>query len=531
MAKLSLTRSRGKRAAAYLRKSSDQQEASIPRQREAIFQYAAKHGYDIVVEYVDAGISGVDSSERRPKFMQLIADAEQDKFDYVIAWDMSRVTRSDSMETAAELRPLRRAGVHLVTTDRAEPIDWSTFAGQLILSIEAEGNNQYVRKLARNTTHGQMQMAMRGEWVAGRPPLGYVVGEGRKLELGDPRDVETVRWIFDAYNAGKSLRDVVEGLAERGYRHGLSWVCFALRNRLYVGDFVWGRNTQAKFYSAREGEISETFDRGQTGESDQIVVPDNHPAIIDRELFERTQTLFSGRRRGTTPHKNGGGYVLSGLLRCADCGYAMVGSSQNGQWFHYRCGGSHQKGITFCHPHLLPQTEILAAIFDAFKDRFANAETADRLRAELRDQLRKTERKVDAKALGKQLEAEKGKLSKASKRLVEVDADLLPIVQDQIREIRARITDIEKSLKLANTSERETLTAFDERAERAMAMFSSFETIYRDADPVLLRNFLRETVKTVRVHVSRHPNGKRFRYQFEGGEIVLHEHADLFNSW
>lgn len=530
MAKLALTRSPGKRAVAYLRKSSDQQEASIPRQREAVHQYAIRHKYDIVGEYVDAGISGVDSSDRRTQFMRLVADAEQDAFDFAIAWDLSRITRSDPMETAAELRPLRRTGVKLVTTDRDTPIDWDTFAGQLILSIEAEGNNQYVRKLARNTAHGQMQKAMRGEWVAGRPPLGYIVGPGDKLQLGDPHDVKTIRWMFEQYNAGKSFRDLVDGLVERGYKRGISWVSNAMRNRLYTGDFVWGRNTQAKFYSPRDGEISETFKRGQTQESDQVVVRDNHPAIIDRELFELTQAKFETRKRGTTPIRGGGGFVLSGLLRCADCGFSMIGMNNAGV-IRYRCGGSQQRGAAFCHDHLVTQKEVLAAVFDAFKERYANPEMAKLMREDLKRTLKERDTKCDAVALQRQMDAENGKLKKASQRLVEVDADLLPIVQDQIREIRSRISAIEKSLRLASTGTKEALATFDQRVERSMAMFSRLEAIYQDADPVLLRNFMREAVKTIRVDVSRRPAGSRYRYRFEGGEIITQEHIDPFSSW
>ena len=97
-AKVSVVKSTGRKAAAYLRKSTDQQEASIPGQRNIVHEYALKHGFEIVQEYVDAGISGVDSSSDRMEFAKLVEDASQGKFGYVIAWDLSRITRSDPME-------------------------------------------------------------------------------------------------------------------------------------------------------------------------------------------------------------------------------------------------------------------------------------------------------------------------------------------------------------------------------------------------------------------------------------------------
>ncbi len=129
----------------------------------------------------------------------MIEDAQQGKFQFVICWDLSRLTLSDPMETFAELRPLRKAGVRIALTDREQPIDWDSFAGMLTLSIEAESNNQYVRKLARGTTRGQMQLAKQGKWVAGRPPLGYVVGNDGKLKLGPAKEVEAVRFAYRSY--------------------------------------------------------------------------------------------------------------------------------------------------------------------------------------------------------------------------------------------------------------------------------------------------------------------------------------------
>ena len=292
MGKTRFSRSSGKRAAVYLRRSTDAQEASIEGQREAVHAYADKHGYEIVAEFVDSGISGVDSSGTRREFARLVLAAERGDFDFVLAWDMSRITRSDPMETMAELRPLRKTGVRIATTDRSDPVDWDSFAGVLMLSVEAESNNQYVRKLARGTTRGQAKLARTGRWIAGRPPYGFTLSDEHRLILGDAAEVETVRWAFNAYCDGKSLRGVQEGMRQRGRRMSVSNISFMLRNPLYVGDFVWGRKTQAKFYSIRGGEISEDFDTGQTDECDQVIVKDNHPAIVSRELFERVQAMF-----------------------------------------------------------------------------------------------------------------------------------------------------------------------------------------------------------------------------------------------
>lgn len=534
MAKLKLARSTGKRACIYLRKSTDAQEASIPGQRQAAREYASKHGYQIVAEFVDSGISGVDSSAERKEFQRLIAAAERGEFEYVIAWDMSRITRSDPMETMAELRPLKRAGVRVVTTDKSEPIDWDSFAGVLMLSIEAESNSQYVKKLARGTTRGQASLAKQGLWVAGRPPLGYSVGKDKKLVLGDPGDVEAVRWAFNAYASGESMRGVQTGLKQRGQTMVVSSVRWLLMNRLYAGDFVWGRNTQAKFYSLRGGEIRDDFENGQTSEVDQVIVRDNHPAIVERKLFDSVQAMFSHRKRASTPHQSGGSFVLTGLLRCADCGYGMIGmtnQSAKAKTVLYRCGGSQTKGVGFCHPHMVKQEEVLKSVFEAFKDRYANPQTAERLRTEVRRQLAQTRKQTDVKALENQLAKEQAKFDKASRRLVEVDNDLVDVVQKQVRAIKAVMDALQEEIRGATVKVGDVLADIDSRAAASLAMFERFEEIYRNAELTELRGFLLETVDHIDVNVSREKCGSRHSYKFVDGQIFLRTDADLFDSW
>jgi site-specific DNA recombinase len=535
--KFDVLKSGGRRAAVYLRKSTDQQEASIPGQRAAVQAYALKHGFDIVEEYTDAGISGVDSANERPQFARMIADAERGKFAYVIAWDLSRITRSDPMESMAELRPLRKAGVRLMLTDREQALDWDSFAGMLMLSVEAESNNQFVRKMARGTARGQIQLAKTGRWVAGRPPLGYRVGEDRFLVLGPKPELQAVQWAFRTYEQGSSYRAVQRGLAERGFEMVLSSVKNMLTNPVYVGDAVWGRNCQAKFYSYRGGEITSEFEGRWTSKDDQIIVADAHPPIVTREAFNRVQALLPARKRASTPIAGGGPYVLSGLLRCGDCGYGMVGAQtplkDGGSNVFYRCNGFFTRGVEFCHAHNVFQDDILKAIFATLADRLDNPENAKRLRVELERQLKARSKEVDTKAIDKQLRSERAKLEKAVKRLVEVDSDLVPIVQDQVREIKLKVARLEDQAKAATTDIKESLREYDTKVQAAVELFKHLRTIYRKADPQLLRSFLQQSVEEIQVHVTRSlmRGGNKYSYKFEGGKIIGKEGSSLFGSW
>lgn len=105
------------RAVAYYRMSSDKQETSIPDQSGAIRARIAKDGHKITEEYRDDGISG-DDTAKRLGFQRMIADAKAGRFDLIYVWDLSRLGRFDVLEGGFWLKPLRDAGVQIVTLDR-----------------------------------------------------------------------------------------------------------------------------------------------------------------------------------------------------------------------------------------------------------------------------------------------------------------------------------------------------------------------------------------------------------------------------
>ena len=64
-----------RRAAMYMRMSTEHQKYSIENQTAAISEYATKHGIEIVTEYVDDGKTGVTISGR-VGLQRLLRDVE-----------------------------------------------------------------------------------------------------------------------------------------------------------------------------------------------------------------------------------------------------------------------------------------------------------------------------------------------------------------------------------------------------------------------------------------------------------------------
>jgi DNA invertase Pin-like site-specific DNA recombinase len=76
----------------YARCSTSDQQVS--NQLIEIRDHCSKMGWEIVKEYVDEGLSGTLSRDKRPAFNEMIKDGYRKKFDSVVCWDISRLGRS-----------------------------------------------------------------------------------------------------------------------------------------------------------------------------------------------------------------------------------------------------------------------------------------------------------------------------------------------------------------------------------------------------------------------------------------------------
>ena len=392
-------------AVAYIRMSSDKQDASPQQQRDELTKLAARDGYHLVGEYFDDAISG-DRTDKRHAFQRMIADAGRGKFKAILCWDQDRFGRFDSVEAGFYIHPLRQAGVKLVTVAQGA-VDWTTFAGRLIYNVQQEGKHAYLRDLSRNVLRGRLAAARRGEWLS-IPPLGYAV-ENKRLVIGDPSAVEVVRGMFRDYLGGHSLRAIAADLNRRGIRtrRGAAWsgkdITVILRNRAYLGEYRFGTVRSGKYH--------------QVGE-DMVVIPNNHPALIDRTLFDKVQRRLPSRRKATTPHADGGDYVFTGICQCGKCKGPMCGHRNQGS-IRFRCRNSNVKGT--CETNSVVQAELLDVVLTAIEERFADPRTVERFKAIATRKAKQRTASVDVEGLKRQLTSVDQQLAKARRNMVLAD--------------------------------------------------------------------------------------------------------------
>ena len=120
----------GKRVALYLRVSTSGQ--TVENQRIELSAVAERHGWEVVAEFVDAGISGAKGRDRRPAFDRLCKAITRRQVDMVAAWSVDRLSRS-LQDLVAFLGEVRGAGVDLYLHQQG--LDTSTPAGRALFQV------------------------------------------------------------------------------------------------------------------------------------------------------------------------------------------------------------------------------------------------------------------------------------------------------------------------------------------------------------------------------------------------------------
>lgn len=333
-----------RKAAAYVRMSTEHQVYSIENQLSAIESYCDLNELDLVQVYTDAGRSGL-TFVKRPGIRSLISDVQAGDagFEILVVLDVSRWGRFQNVDEGAYYEHiLHRGGVRMVYC--AEPFDNDDSPAMTIIkSVKRAMAAEYSRELSQKVSAGLRRVVRKGFRGGGQAGYGYrraivdesgqvvqVVerGEWKSLQgrtvlrLGPPEEVRAVQRIFRLYTT-KSLgpRRIANQLELEGwprpYPKGWSerLVARILANEKYAGTTIYGRSTQ-HLASGRK----------RANPADWIRVEDAHPAIVSKRTFQAAAArrnrplIYSTKRdiiRGLKRIFAKHGTVTRGLIR--DC--------------------------------------------------------------------------------------------------------------------------------------------------------------------------------------------------------------------
>jgi DNA invertase Pin-like site-specific DNA recombinase len=121
---------KAKRVAIYTRVSTDGQ--SVASQLRELHDVAERHGWNVVAEYSDPGVSGTKGRDKRPGFDKLLKAATRREIDMIAAWSVDRLGRS-LQHLVAFLGEINAAGVDLYL--HTQGLDTSTPAGRAMFGM------------------------------------------------------------------------------------------------------------------------------------------------------------------------------------------------------------------------------------------------------------------------------------------------------------------------------------------------------------------------------------------------------------
>ena len=142
-------------AAIYARFSShNQREESIDDQVRVCRAQAASDGCPVVAVYADHAISG--TTDRRPEFLRMVADAGKGRFDRLYVYKLDRFARN-RFDSATYRAKLRKAGVDVVSASERVPDGPEGIMLESVLEGMAEC---YSANLSQNIRRGMEGNAM-----------------------------------------------------------------------------------------------------------------------------------------------------------------------------------------------------------------------------------------------------------------------------------------------------------------------------------------------------------------------------------
>lgn len=477
------------RCALYARYSTEKQSgASIEDQHRVCARLAERHGLAVIERYSDAAISG--GTAERAGYQALLAAARRHEFDVIVAEDTSRLWRNLA-EQAPRLAELADLGIHVVTHD----LDTRVESAGMLGAVLGASSEAYRKEIGRRTRRGLEGRARAGK-TAGGHSYGYRAardsGTGQ-IEI-DEAEADVVRRIYRQYADGKSPRVIADELnRDRVPAPGASWarterrkggwvasalhgdgkVTGVLHNPMYRGEIIWNRVRWV-----RSAANSHKRRRVENPRSEWIVRQEERLRIVPQALWERVRarklershdvgervkrglSRVAANHTGRSPSR----YLLSGLLRCSECGatYTIKGA------MHYACSTYVNGGAGGCSNSARLHREkaeegVLQGICRLFLDPDVIDEAKRRARALIR--ARTT---APAQSCGPRMKELQAQIENLADAIAQGALRASPVIAERLRSAEEELARIDAQASRPTADVERLIPRFAEEIQRAV---------------------------------------------------------------
>ncbi|WP_347311407.1 recombinase family protein [Defluviimonas sp. SAOS-178_SWC] len=484
------------RAGIYARYSSElQNDRSVDDQIALCEDFARRSGYTVAGHYADRAMSGT-TIHGRDGLARLLHDARAGAFDVVVVEALDRLSR-DTEDLAGIHKRLTFAGIDIVAVHDGR-------ADVLQVGIRGLVSTLFINDLRHKTRRGLAAVVKDGRHAGGRA-YGYraVPGEPGRLRIVT-EEADVVRRIFRDYLDGVTPRDIAGRLNAEGIAppRGAKWNASTingntkrghglLQNALYSGHIVWNKTR-----AVRDPDTGKRIYRPNP-ESEWQRAHAPELAIVAEDLWQAAQD--EKRVRG---HNGPGTFrkrkrLLSGLIRCSECGGGMTMHDKRGAAIRIKCSrhresGSCGNGRSYRLDHI--ERAVIDGILDKLRNPAALTAHVEALQSDRRSAARTRASAERAVATAK------GKIDRLNRALISGRIDEA-FFDAEIVDLRAELANASAALEEAPAAKVVTLhPASMRRLESLLAVLSEhLPSIDPEADADMFNAF-RSLIDHVVIH-------------------------------
>ena len=358
------------KAGLYLRVSTEQQAqgTSLETQEAECRAEAVRLGFQVLEEaVVHEHYSG--AYRERPGLSQLQAMARSGAIDAVVAHAPDRLSR-EPLDLLLIVGSFADSDVEVIFV---HGLSENTDEGRLMTYVQGFAAQQERKRISERSMRGKEAVARGGRIPNGTGPglFGYDYDPLTKKRTVKDEEAVVVRLIFQWAGEGVNRNQIAKRLNQLGYRtkRGFLWdasgVTRLLKNQAYTGVQRYG---EKRYRSLGGGRRSVT----KRAEGEVITVEGFTPPIISQAVFGLVQEKMGvGQARVTGAPAR---YLLTGFVRCAECGGRVSGSMLARKHRYYRCRATSPRASrpATCHARYIPaedfEFQVLGIVLDALMD-------------------------------------------------------------------------------------------------------------------------------------------------------------------
>ena len=388
----------------------DEEQNSIGNQKKIVLDFLKDHPkIKVVGFYSDNGYTGMNYN--RPDFKRMMQDLRDGIINCVIIKDISRLGRhfiftSEYVESIFPEMQVRLISVN----DDYDSADETSDATALTLPLKMVMNDYYVKDISRKIRSSITAKMDEGSFLpsAGSIVYGYIRNPAENTFDIDKAAASVVKRIFTLKAARNSINEICKILNQEGipspgklrYIRGITtnpkyenaiWVRKTVRKILsdvvYLGCRVHGRVKRDKI----------GLNKYRRDESEWMIIPNAHSAIITQELFNQVQQIIAEEEKERANFntraaiENDTREIFREKLFCAECGARLMGgkgtqrvTSKLPSYVYYNCRRYIDSRHLQCSNHHINQSVILETIEGVIKQQVRMALDMERLIADIK---------------------------------------------------------------------------------------------------------------------------------------------------